>query len=212
MLFPVYFACLWLFVTTLLGMISGWFILAARYPDQKGAPLITLRGQSGAMGLFVGTSRILKISASETGVRVSINRLFGPFCQPFFVPWGEISAARSSFFFLPMIKLRFAKTGLCCVWLYPGTWRRLVEATSQAQRPEYAAAMFTNQELLKGLALYWLALTLLAGSFFYYSSNSVFASGGSEGVAGLPPAMCFGFPATVFGVGAIYLYLTQRRP
>ena len=49
--FPVYFAFLWLGVTMLLGVLSGWFSLMQRYPNREETPLLTLSAQSGSMAL-----------------------------------------------------------------------------------------------------------------------------------------------------------------
>ncbi|HEY5347424.1 MAG TPA: hypothetical protein VIJ72_04465, partial [Rhizomicrobium sp.] len=50
-LFPLFFAGLWLFVTTILGAISGWYSLARKYPDRPEDAVLTLRFQSGSVGL-----------------------------------------------------------------------------------------------------------------------------------------------------------------
>jgi hypothetical protein len=49
--FPLFFAAVWLTVTTILGLASGWFRLMETYPDQTDEPILRLRGQSGKMGL-----------------------------------------------------------------------------------------------------------------------------------------------------------------
>src|SRR5215469_8569392 len=51
--FPLFFAALWLTVTTVLAVLSGWFRLMARFPNQSAEPLLRVRGQSGSMGLGV---------------------------------------------------------------------------------------------------------------------------------------------------------------
>jgi hypothetical protein len=85
--FLLFFATLWFAVTTLLGVMSNWFVLAQRYPDRKEEALLTLRGQSGSMGLGVRMNHILKISVCPSGLRIGMSRVFGPFCRDFFVPW-----------------------------------------------------------------------------------------------------------------------------
>ena len=71
---------------------------------------------------------MLDFDACASGLRVSKNRIFGPFCRCIFLPWGEMSARRSWFLFLPMVKLTFEKSDFGALWLYPGTWRRLAGA------------------------------------------------------------------------------------
>jgi hypothetical protein len=84
--FSLFFAGLWLTVTTLLAVLSGWFRLMARFPDQAMEPLLRIRGQSGSMGLGVGMRGILTLRVCDSGLRVGMTRIFGPFCRDFFVP------------------------------------------------------------------------------------------------------------------------------
>lgn len=62
--FPLFFVSLWLAVTTILAVLSGWFRLMARFPNQTVEPLLRIRGQSGSMGLGVsmqgGAERALR--------------------------------------------------------------------------------------------------------------------------------------------------------
>ena len=44
--FPLFFVALWLVVTTVLAIQSGWFSLMSRYPDRREAPWRKLRWQS----------------------------------------------------------------------------------------------------------------------------------------------------------------------
>jgi hypothetical protein len=70
--FPLFFAALWLTVTTVLAVLSGWFRLMARFPNQTVEPLLRIRGQSGSMGLGVSMRGILTLS----GVNSTIFRCF----------------------------------------------------------------------------------------------------------------------------------------
>ncbi|MFZ0124314.1 MAG: hypothetical protein WAL48_09005, partial [Xanthobacteraceae bacterium] len=54
--FPLFFASLWLAITTVLAVFSGWFRLMARFPNQTESPLLRIRGQSGSMGSMGGVS------------------------------------------------------------------------------------------------------------------------------------------------------------
>ena len=94
-LFPFFFAGLWLTVTTLLGFWSGWFKLQAEFPDSREPSDLRLHWQSGLIGFGalwnpwgkVSYSRCLRLDACPGGLRVAIWRLFGPFCRPFLLPW-----------------------------------------------------------------------------------------------------------------------------
>jgi hypothetical protein len=84
--FLLFFAAMWLAMTTLLGAMSGWNGLEARYPDTGEPALLVLRGRSGQMGKGVNMSGILRLSACRSGLRIGIARMFGPFQKPFLVP------------------------------------------------------------------------------------------------------------------------------
>ena len=105
--FPVFFAAVWLAVTTTTGLLSGWFRLMARYPDQTDEPCLRSRGQSGTMGLGVGMRGILTLSVCPSGLRVGMMRVFGPFCRAFFVPWDDITVIRRTIVVRPVAELKF---------------------------------------------------------------------------------------------------------
>jgi hypothetical protein len=99
--FPVFFAALWFAITAFLGFASGWYTLMRRYPDRGERPVLHLRGQLGFMGPLNAKLRgILRLSVCPSGLRVGMFRLFGPFCRDFFVPWEEVSIARTRWLFM----------------------------------------------------------------------------------------------------------------
>jgi hypothetical protein len=109
---PIFFVALWLFVTAMLGLVSGWFALARRYPDQPEAAILTMRYQLGVMGPSVRLNGVLWFSTCSSGLRIAILRLFGPFSRDFFVPWNEISIVRQDAWLAgSQVELRFGSTG-----------------------------------------------------------------------------------------------------
>ena len=105
---PLFFAAMWLGVTSLLGLLSGWFSLMRIYPDTPEPPLLKLGGQSGWMGpLAVNMNGVLTLSACASGLRVGIMRMLGPFSSNLFVPWGDIHAERRKRFFIQTVTLSF---------------------------------------------------------------------------------------------------------
>ena len=93
-LFLLFFVALWLMVTALLCLFSGWFRLMVTYPDNPEPALLKLEWQSGWMGAWVNMRGILTLSACPSGLRVGMLRIFGPFCSNLFIPWTEIKAKR----------------------------------------------------------------------------------------------------------------------
>jgi hypothetical protein len=100
---------LWLLVAILSGLLSGWFKLAALYPDRAEEPVLRLRGQSGRMGPGVWFRAVLRLSGCRSGLRVGMNRFMGPFCRDFFVPWESIAVSTRSGPFGTLAELQFGK-------------------------------------------------------------------------------------------------------
>jgi hypothetical protein len=110
-LFPLLFASLWLAVTTILAVLSGWFRLTAKFPDQAVEPLLRVRGQSGWVGP-ISMRGILTLSVCPSGLRVGIMRLFGPFCRDFLVPWQDIMVTRKTGLFRRVAELQFGSPAI----------------------------------------------------------------------------------------------------
>src|SRR5215813_2094390 len=89
-LFVPFFVLLWLGITSLLGLVSGWYRLMAAFPDRNEQPQLKLAWQSGAMGPGVNMNRVLTLSVCPSGLRLGMMRIFGLFCRDFLVPWEEI--------------------------------------------------------------------------------------------------------------------------
>ena len=116
---PIFFVGLWLFVTGILGLVSGWFALARRYPDQPEAAILTMPYQQGYMGPSVRMNGVLRYSTCPSGLRIGIVLLFGPFSRDFFVPWAEIAIVRRDAWLAgSMVDLRFGSTGKLTIPAY----------------------------------------------------------------------------------------------
>ena len=107
--FVVVFAAMWLAITALLGMISGWNAIERMYPDLPERPVATLSYQSGRMR-GVNFNHCLRFDICATGLRVSVLRFLGPFQRPFFVPWGQIRTEPENALFVRYVRLAL---GLC---------------------------------------------------------------------------------------------------
>ena len=105
---PVVFVGMWLLVTAMLGLMSGWFNLQQWYPDDGSEePLLRLCWQSGMMGMGVRLNNCLTLSAKPSGLSIRMTRIFALFQRPLLIPWNEITAEPSQMFFMPMVKLSF---------------------------------------------------------------------------------------------------------
>lgn len=141
-LFPLVFAAFWLFITQLLSALAGWGTLQDRYPDREDEPArLTLRFQSASIGTKrVNYNRALTLSATRTGLRVSVWRPFGLFRSPFLVPWAHIHAEPVQLFLIKGVLLRFGDPQIGQMIVQPGTWERLVRASRRERSPLRAGA------------------------------------------------------------------------
>ena len=110
-LFPVFFAGLWLGITTLLSSLSGWPALMKAYPDRDEPALLRLSGQSGQMGPGVNMQGVLSLSVCPSGLRLGMSRFMAPFSHDVLVPWNQISATRKQVLFGQVIRLRLGQVG-----------------------------------------------------------------------------------------------------
>lgn len=205
--FPVFFVGMWLSVTTIFGLISGWFNLQQRFPDDGNEePLLKLASQSGSMGFGVSMSGILRLRAYRSGLGVRISRLFGPFQKPLKIPWSEIQAQSSNSFLVPMAKLQLGRSSGGTLKISARSWARLVDV---AQQPTVAAIQMptavhvSRLSMARGMLLQWLILTGLAASFFYFAPR---LNGGEHG---LPLGIAIGFPAVFYGIAQLVRFFRE---
>jgi hypothetical protein len=80
-------------ISTLSAAMSGWFTLAARFPDRPEQQLDGWEGLSGTMGRIY-MREMLTLCACPSGLRISAVRFVAPFCRNIFVPWDAIALTR----------------------------------------------------------------------------------------------------------------------
>ena len=191
--FPFFFGAVWLGVATLLGAMSGWFTLAAQFPDRPEPALLKVNGQSGSMGEFrVSMRGILNLSVCSSGLRVGINRIFGPFSRPYFVPWDAMNVERIQRLIGPAAVLRFG-SGRLSIPAYVAD--RLARATGGRWPEPGPFPVETPAQVFKGVLREWAVITVFASAFFIIVPRVV----GPPGSA--PPIVVAAlFPAVVFGL------------
>jgi hypothetical protein len=144
--FPVFFAAMWLAVGALLGVFSGWFRLAERYPDQREEVLGGHLWRSGVMG-GVRMNGVLNLWVCPGGLRVGLMRVFGLFHRKFFVPWADITVMRRKRLFGIMTKLEFGHPPVASLEISgdladklardaPGLWPETVRLPTVRPRPQ----------------------------------------------------------------------------
>jgi hypothetical protein len=204
--FPLFFAALWLTVSTILAILSGWFRLMARFPNQIVEPLLRIRGQSGSMGLGVSMQGILTLSVCPSGLRVGIMRVFGPFCRDFFVPWEAISITRKNVLLLwPVAKLQFGSPSVGSLTIPAHVANRLARA-AMGRWPEIGPLPEEkHRDTLRRLLTQWAVMTCAAALFFTLVPLAVGPTGARP-----PIVVAILFPAIFFGVVAIVRYVREK--
>jgi hypothetical protein len=200
--FLLFFAALWLTVTTILAILSGWFRLVARFPNQIVEPLLRIRGQSGYMGLGVSMQGILTLSVCPSGLRVGIMRVFGPFCRDFFVPWEAISITRKNVLLLwPVAKLQFGSPSVGSLTIPAHVANRLARA-AMGRWPEIGPF---PPDTLRRLLTQWAVMTCAVALFITLVPLAVGPTGARP-----PIVVAILFPAIFFGVVAIVRYVREK--
>jgi len=203
--FPVFFIGLWLFVTTVLAVLSGWISLMMRYPDRPERAILKLRWQSGTMGMGVGMRSLLTLSVCPSGLRVGMFRLFGVFCRDFFVPWEEVSISRRESWLLgSRAKIIFGSTG--SLTLTSNVADRLARATPERWPEINPPPVETKKDVFRRLGKLWLLGTTIASAFFIAVPRLAAPE------ATFPPiSVAILFPAIVLGISYLLQYWFEVR-
>ncbi|HEY2661637.1 MAG TPA: hypothetical protein VGI79_18095 [Caulobacteraceae bacterium] len=203
--FPVFFLAMWLGVTTVLGVMSGWFALMSAFPDNDEKTSFKLTQLSGSMGLSVHMNGILTLSVCPCGLRVSIWRLFGPFSQNFMVPWNQITVERRTRFFVPRADLMFGQLSLGHLEIPAHVADRLARRSVGRWPEKGPFKQETNGEAARAIALQWLAVSTFSGLFFTLAPRLT-----SQGRF-QPPMEIAIFPALIFGVASLFAYFGRVK-
>jgi hypothetical protein len=204
--FPLFFALLWLTVTTILAVLSGWFRLMVKFPNQTAEPVLRVRGQSGSMGLGVSMRGVLTLSVCPCGLRVGIMRLFGPLCREFLVPWEDISISRKNSVFWSMAELRFGRPAIGSLTIPQHVANRLARAATVSWPETGPFPQENNRDALRRLAIQWALVTLVAALFFTLVPLAVAPAGARP-----PIIVAIMFPAIVYGVATIVRYVREKN-
>ncbi len=196
--FPLFFAGLWFFITVLLGLLSGWYGLMSRFPDRPDGVRLRIGNLSGSMGLTVNMGGILTLSVCDGGLRVSMFRVFGPFCRDFYVPWSELSVARRDRLLWKVARLGLGRPEVGHLTIRTHVADRLAAAAGADWPEDGVFVPETTGQIASRIGLEWLVITILASTFFILAPRLM----GAEAAA--PPiALCIAFPAVSYGIVAL---------
>lgn len=203
--FIAFFVLLWLLVSVILGLFSGWYSLMRAFPDRPYEEALAIfNGESGMVGL-VSMHGILKLSPCTSGLRVGIMRLFGPFEKDFLVPWNTISVSRKRMLGWKYAELYFGVYGRLRIsdLLADRLWRSIPQSWPEKGVPEAV----TSNRVFRYYFLQWLILTTIASAFFIVAPRIA-----DRGRGNYPPLLvAILFPAIATGSVFSFRYLIRRR-
>jgi hypothetical protein len=203
--FLIAFPVLWFAVTLLLSFLSGWVSLMERYPNRDEVPLLSLTNQSGSLGI-VSMRNILKISVCDSGLRIGIMRIFGPFCRDFLVPWNEITVTRGDRYFWKFARVSFGQPENGVLKVFAEVADRMARAAGSRWPEQGSFPEETSSQSALRIVKQWLAMTALASAFFIIAPRLA-----TSNAAARPPiAVAILFPAIVFGIGALVRYFRRQ--
>ena len=198
------FVVLWLFVSIILGLLSGWYSLMRVFPDRPQEKAVaTFKRESGMVGP-VSMHGILTLSLCPSGLRVGIMKLFGPFVKDFLVPWNAISVSRKRILGWKYANLCFGEYGKLRVsdLLADRLWRTIPQSCPERGTP----VAVTRKRLLRDYFLKWLILTSAASAFFIIAPRIAVHGSGNY-----PPILvAILFPAITIGLVLAFQYFHPR--
>jgi hypothetical protein len=179
-------------ITRVMVEMAGWPALSRRFPERRDRQQLSLRWRSAQMGKNVNLNNLLTFSAGPLGLRMALPRLFAAGQAPITVPWTDIVVRSETRFMAPVARLSFGTPEVGSMTIDARLWQRLAAISPAHRASAPAVPPLPAWRLLAG----WLWGTVAAGGFFYVTSRI----GPGEG---LPPALCFGFPAVMFGIAVL---------
>lgn len=109
--FPLFFAGMWLFSMYWMALASGWRLLAKRFRAQGEFPGQKWKMQSAHMRWLTGFNGCLTVGADKAGLFMVPFVLFRIWHPALFIPWTEITAREKTvFLFFNMIELRLGRS------------------------------------------------------------------------------------------------------
>lgn len=196
---------MWLAITTLLGLLSGWYLLMQKFPNRNEKELLQLKYQSGSMGIGVNMNRVLKIGVCPSGLRIGMIRIFGIFCRDFFVPWQELRVTRKKGFLGQPAELRFGNPPIGRLRIPSHIADRLARAALDNWPETGPFPKETNTRAFTSIAKQWAAATCLAAVFFIVAPRIAFPGSSN------PISVAILFPAVVFGIAYLFEYYRRTK-
>ena len=203
--FPLFFVAMWMLATTQLAMMSGWFRLQSRFPDQPETPIRRWSMASGQLGGLASYGNCLTLAVCPSGLRVGVWRIFGPFCRNFLVPWSELQVEPRG----DRTRLLFGPGGtgddpVGRLTISNGLAADLAAAASKSwPTPGAEIAVPTAWDVGRRLLIQWLLISVGASIFFTVVPRLMAPKDAQMSVA-----TAILFPTLFFGAATLIQFLT----
>ena len=112
--FAIFFLTLWCGISFIISIAGGWFTLSSRFKREQ-EPYGEVRNAGPffytvLMRLRIRYANVLRFTAAEDALYVSINFLFRIGHPPLRIPWEEIKMRRTKFLWLRFVQLTLGST------------------------------------------------------------------------------------------------------
>lgn len=111
---PVIFIALWLAVTLVIPKLSGWARLEELLPDIAEPAMESFGFQAFYLGkgkLGASYRGCVTFEVCESGLRVSIWKVFAPFSKPIFIPWDAVEVEPATIMAITVARLKIGPGG-----------------------------------------------------------------------------------------------------
>ena len=193
---------LWIGMGALMGLQSGWYGLARRFPDRSDPAVATFKYRSGWFKAAIAFNGILNLSVCRTGLRVGVVRIFGPFSKDFFVPWDEVTVTRGRQWLQPSARLQLAEAGSLSV---RAPLANMLAVAAGERWPEPGPfPTETRAALPRGILTEWAIYTGIGAVLLIVIPHAISRHGPWP-----PLPFVIGVPAVMSGIGAAIEFMLR---
>ena len=108
-IFPIFFVCMWVTVSYVLGFIGGWHELAQRFRLQSSFRGLSWTMQSARMRLLGGYSNCITVGCNDDGLYLAMLFFFRVGHPPLLIPWNEVSVSREKGILFRYVNFRLGR-------------------------------------------------------------------------------------------------------
>lgn len=130
------FALLWTLTCRLVAVLSGWRILAARYPAAGDCAGTFWRFQSAVLRRYrylpSNYGNCLRVTANDEGLGLAVLWLLHAGHPPLWIPWSEVLVNEDRlWYFIKCVRFTFPAEPAVSLWLNPRLARKIQDVLGQ---------------------------------------------------------------------------------